>query len=132
MAITAPLGVETLRWEVGAQEKGSPVNDQLKITQKVLSVVPIKTYQATIAQIAKDFHLSIESPEACSPGAAVGSSVTFRPKITNGLSGVNDYMKNYPYGCMEQKISMAIALRDEKQWEGSMLSFLPISTLTGW
>jgi hypothetical protein len=33
-------------------------------------------------------------------------------------------MKKYPYGCLEQKISMAVALRDENLWKG-LISQLP-------
>jgi hypothetical protein len=33
-------------------------------------------------------------------------------------------MKKYPYGCLEQKISMAVALRDEILWKG-LISQLP-------
>ena len=53
--------------------------------------------------------------------------MTLRPKIADGLNGVRDYMKWYPYGCMEQKISMAVALRDAHRWKevmGQLLSHL--------
>jgi len=43
------------------------------------------------------------------------------------LSGVIDYMKSYPYGCMEQRISMAVALRDAnlwKRWMSELPSYL--------
>ena len=53
-----------------------------------------------------------------------GVRVTFRPKIADGLNGVIDYMKRYPYTCMEQKISVAVALRDENLWK-KWMSELP-------
>ncbi|MCX5907942.1 MAG: hypothetical protein NTY64_12350 [Deltaproteobacteria bacterium] len=53
-----------------------------------------------------------------------GVKVTLRPKITEGLSGVSDYMKRYPYSCLEQKTSIAIALRDKNLWQ-DIISELP-------
>jgi hypothetical protein len=46
--------------------------------------------------------------------------VSFRPRIAESLNGVNEFMRHYPYGCMEQKISMAVSLRDEKRWKDLM------------
>ena len=52
------------------------------------------------------------------PFRAVGASgLTYEPKIAEGLNGVIDYMKKYPYTCMEQKISVAVALRDAESLE---------------
>ncbi len=120
--VTAPPGIDILRWEVAAQEKGSPEKDRIKVTQKISPVTPIKTYQATLAQIEKDYQLSVESARNALPGRG-GVNVTIRPKITSGLSGITDYMKQYPYACMEQKISTAVALRDETKWKNLMSQF---------
>jgi uncharacterized protein YfaS (alpha-2-macroglobulin family) len=46
--------------------------------------------------------------------------VNMRPKIAEGLNGVIDYMKHYPYSCMEQKISVAVALQDANLWKRVM------------
>jgi alpha-2-macroglobulin len=43
--------------------------------------------------------------------------VSVRPRLADGLKAVADYMRRYPYGCMEQKVSAAVALRDPKLWE---------------
>ena len=61
----------------------------------------------------------MERPKDAIPGRG-GVRVTFRPKIAEGLNGVLEYMKWYPYGCMEQKISVAVALRDENLWKKCM------------
>ncbi len=39
------------------------------------------------------------------------------PRLADGLKGVADYMRRYPHGCMEQKLSAAVALRDAALWE---------------
>ena len=85
-------------------------------TQRVVPAVPVSTFQATLAQVERDFQLPVERPKDALPGRG-GVRVTLRPKISDGLNGVIDYMKKYPYTCMEQKVSVAIALRDEKLWK---------------
>jgi uncharacterized protein YfaS (alpha-2-macroglobulin family) len=121
--VIVPIGVETLRWEVELKDKASLEMDRIKITQKVIAAVPVRTFQATIAQVEKEFKTSVERPKDAIPGRG-GVRITFRPKIADGLSGVIDYMKRYPYTCMEQKISVAVALRDENLWK-KWMSELP-------
>ena len=114
-----PIGVEALRWEVEVKEKDSGVVDRIKVMQRVIPAIPVRTFQATIAQVEKEFKTSVERPKDALPRRG-GVRVTFRPKIVDGLNGVLEYMKWYPYGCMEQKISMAVALRDENLWKRCM------------
>ena len=117
--VSAPIGVETLKWEVEIKDKETNEADRIKVTQKVVPVVPVSTFQATLTQLEEDYHLSVERPKDAIPGRG-GVRVNFRPKIADGLSGVIDYMKGYPYYCMEQKISVAVALRDEDRWNKRM------------
>jgi hypothetical protein len=117
--VNVPIGLEMLRWEVEVKEKGSLEMDRLRVTQRVVPVVPVSTFQATLTQLEKDFHLSVEQPKDSVPGRG-GVRVNFRPKIGDGLSGVVDYMNWYPYACMEQKISVAIALKNENRWKAVM------------
>ena len=46
--------------------------------------------------------------------------VSLKPKLSDGLSGITDYMRSYPYSCLEQKASIAVALRDREKWESAM------------
>jgi hypothetical protein len=69
--------------------------------------------------VEKEFKVSVERPKDALPGRG-GVRVTLRPKIVDGLNGVLEYMRWYPYGCMEQKISVAVALRDENLWKRCM------------
>ncbi len=36
------------------------------------------------------------------------------------MGGVQEYMSRYPYTCLEQQTSQAIALQDEARWKGLM------------
>ncbi|MFB3885646.1 MAG: alpha-2-macroglobulin [Thermodesulfobacteriota bacterium] len=113
------VGLERLGWEVEIKDKGSIEADRLKVTQRVISAIPVRTFQATITQIEKDFKLSAERPRDAIPGRG-GLRLTLRPKISEGLNSVIDYMKYYPYSCMEQKISIAVVLRDANIWKRVM------------
>ncbi|MCJ7546904.1 MAG: alpha-2-macroglobulin, partial [Deltaproteobacteria bacterium] len=121
--VSAPVGVEKLSWAVEAKEKGASGMDSIKVQQRVVPATPISTFQATIVQITKDYRLTVERPQDALVNRG-GVRVTLRPRISEGLSGVIDYMKSYPYTCMEQKISIAVALRNEQLWE-KWMSELP-------
>ena len=114
--VVAPAGIEAVAWEVEAKEKGTNELDRIRIKQRVVPALPVSTFQATLAQVERDFQLPVERPKDALPGRG-GIRVTLRPKLSDGLNGVFDYMKKYPYTCMEQRVSVAIALRDEKLWK---------------
>jgi uncharacterized protein YfaS (alpha-2-macroglobulin family) len=117
--VAVSVGLEALQWKVEAQERGSPERDRVRITQKVVPAVPVRTFQASIAQTNGEFRLSVERLADALPGRGV-IRVNFRPRLADSLSGVNDYMGGYPYGCMEQKVSIAVSLREEKLWDKLM------------
>lgn len=121
--ISVPYGVEALTYEVVAQEKGGDAKDRLKIQHKVVEAVPVRTFQATITQIEKTFSIDIEKPKDAISGKG-GINLSFKPKLSNGLGGVIWYMKRYPYTCLEQKVSRAVALRDETLWK-AVIAELP-------
>lgn len=111
-----PLNGDSLTWEVTAKEKSGRAGDKVRIRQKVVEAVQARVYQATIMQVGKPQSMSIEKPKDAIAGKG-GVSVSFRKKLSNGLGGVTWFMKNYPYTCMEQKTSRAVALRDESLWK---------------
>ncbi len=114
-----PAGLESLKWEIAAKEKGGKASDRLLARQKVVAATPVRVYQATITQLDGPFRLDVERPRDAVPGKG-GVSVSVRPKLASGLGGVAAYMKRYPYVCLEQKTSRAVALRDAKMWKAIM------------
>ncbi|HYK92385.1 MAG TPA: MG2 domain-containing protein [Acidobacteriota bacterium] len=121
-SITAPLGVDSLKYELEASA-GDVVLDRLNVVQKVVPAVPVRTFQATLAQLDGDLRMDVERPKDSLPSLG-GIRISFKRSLVDGLTGVADYMKIYPYICLEQLVSKAVALRDMALW-GRVMSQLP-------
>ena len=114
--IKVPVNINALTYDIRAREIGGNAVDHLRIKQKVSEAVLTRTYQALITQVDPSVSLEIERPGDAVPGKG-GIRVSLQPALSGGLAGVTAYMKHYPYTCMEQKASRAIALRDEELWK---------------
>ncbi|MDO8926116.1 MAG: MG2 domain-containing protein [Sideroxyarcus sp.] len=122
--VNVPIDSEAIKWEIGLREKGaSEDGDRLKTVQKVIAAVPVRTYQATIMQLDAPQSIAVKLPEGSIPGRG-GVKVVFRKQLGDGLGGVQEYMSRYPYTCLEQQTSVAIALQDEERW-ASIMKRLP-------
>jgi len=75
----------------------------------------VRVFQAAITALDGDYRLSVERPAGALAGGGV--HLDLRPRIGDGLAGVAGYMRGYPYGCLEQKLSAAVALQDRSKWE---------------
>ena len=113
--VTAPVGVAQLKWEVTAKEVNGAAGDKIKLTQSVIPAYPVRTYQATIAQLTEPLSLPAERPADAVKGRG-GLEITLRAKLGDGLDGVREYMSWYRYICLEQQLSKAVALRDAGMW----------------
>ena len=140
--VTAPIGVSKLSWDVSAQEVGGAASDKLKLAQTVIPAYPVRTYQATIAQLTAPLAMPAERPANAIKGRG-GLEVTLRAKLGDGLDGVREYMRAYPFTCLEQQLSRAVALRDAALWNtwgerlpaymdrDGLLKFFPTDRLEG-
>ncbi len=116
--VNVPIDNDSLKWEVSLREKGaSEDGDRLKVAQKVIAAVPVRTYQATIMQLDVPQSIAVKLPDGAISGRG-GIKVVFRKQLGDGLGGVQEYMSRYPYTCLEQQASQAIALQDEARWSG--------------
>ncbi len=121
--VAVPMGVSELRYSVDAASIAGGPSDHLKITQRVLPVVPVRTYQATLLRWEKP----IAEPVALPADALAGQGdvqVSLSPSLSAGLDGVREWMRAYPYTCMEQRVSRAVALGDPVLWN-SIATDLP-------
>ncbi len=115
-------------WEVAVPSDGTELvyrvevdassgqRDRLEIRQKVLAHPPVKPWQAVLLQLDGKERVEVERPAGAVPGRG-GVQVQLHPRIAGGLPGVLDYMKNYPYSCLEQEASRAVSLRDRARWD---------------
>jgi hypothetical protein len=119
--LTVPSGVQRVQYTVEAKETGGAASangavDRLQVEQQVRPAVPIRPIQATLLRWEEIIRQPVERPVDALPDRG-GLLVALSPTLTTGLDGVREWMKNYPYTCLEQKVSRAIALRDERLWQ---------------
>lgn len=124
--VTVPGGAESLRWQIsaaGESAAGAELRDAVNVTQRVAPVVPVRIVQATLLQVDREAAMSVARPSNAIAGKG-GVSVQLRPRLAESLTGVREFMERYPFTCLEQRASQAVALRDNKRWEQTM-SALP-------
>ncbi len=121
--VTAPVNAGATRWEVIARDAAGNLGDKLRVTQTVTPAYPVRTYQATITQLAAPLRLPVEPP-AGAIAKRGGLDITLRAHLGDGLDGVREYMAAYRYTCLEQRLSQAIALHDQDAW-AAMMQRLP-------
>jgi uncharacterized protein YfaS (alpha-2-macroglobulin family) len=118
--VFVPAGAVRLDWEVTAIDPGlAGAKDAIRIQQQVVPAVPVATLQGTIAQLDPTVKIPVEAPQAALPNRG-GVRVTLAPRLAGDLPGVREYMRAYPFTCIEQRASQAIALRDESRWRQVM------------
>jgi alpha-2-macroglobulin len=113
--VTAPSGVDRIPWEIDAVADDGAGQDRIRLVQQILPAVPIRVLQATLLQVEGDFSVAIAPPKEALPGGGIRAGV--RARLGDSQAAVADYMKHYPYGCLEQKVSTAVALRDKDLWD---------------
>jgi hypothetical protein len=119
--VTVPTGATALQWVVGARPRAGAAGtaDRLKVQQKVVAAVPVGVVQSTLSQLSGETAIPVAAPGQALADRG-GLSVQLRTSLAGELAGVRDYMQRYPYTCLEQRISRAVALRDEAGWRGLM------------
>jgi len=122
-SVTAPVGSSNLIWQVSARERDGAAGDKIKIIESVIPAFPVRTYQATIAQLSAPLNFPAARPPGAVPGRG-GLEINLRAKLGDGLDGVREYMSSYPYICLEQQISRAIVQGDRAYWD-SVVDRLP-------
>lgn len=122
--VKVPLGAQRLEYNACANAGDKPdLRDCVKVAQKVATYVPVRTYQATMARLAQPLAMEIAIPVDAVRGRG-GLNIDVKPKIVSGMPGIAEYMGLYPYSCLEQKVSKAVALNDKRAWD-RIMSELP-------
>lgn len=130
--IEVPPEVAAIDWEAVAEETGAAparASDRVRRRVPVAAAVPLRVQQATLAPLTADSALAV--PVAPPPGALMSGSVArggvqvaLRPRLADGLPGLVRWFEAYPYSCLEQRASRALALDDRAGWE-ALVATLP-------
>ncbi|MEP6557073.1 MAG: MG2 domain-containing protein, partial [Burkholderiales bacterium] len=101
--------------------------DRIRIRQRVQPAVPERVLQATVTQLDGAFALPVAPPADALPEAGVkrgGIVVAVQPKLSGALPGLRRFFEIYPFICLEQQVSKAVGLNDQKLWQ-SVIDALP-------
>ena len=140
--VTAPVGEHRLDWDVTVRETHGSGYDRLKVSETVIAAYPVRTYQATIAQLTAPLTIPVQRPHDAIVGRG-GLEITLQPRLAGSLEGVREYMSLYPYNCLEQRVSRAIVLQSRPEWdaingtlpaymdEDGLLKYFPSDELEG-
>ena len=121
-AVEVPFNVKTLEWQVAA--KAGAAQDRMKLIQQVGEAVPVTVRQSTLMQLDKPLSLPVSPPAKALAGAdgalRGGIELGFKPRLADGMPGVTDYFRHYPWGCLEQLASIAVGTRNTDAWKALM------------
>ncbi|MES2071393.1 MAG: MG2 domain-containing protein [Pseudomonadota bacterium] len=120
-SVTAPVAAsgdaQQLVWEISAQEQGGQAaKDRLKFSQRVVPAIPVTVQQASLFQLDKAASMAVAQPADSLPGRG-GLAISLMPSLAGPSEGLRRYFADYPYVCLEQKVSRAIGLRDTALWD---------------
>lgn len=140
--LTAPQGVDNLRWRVVARTADGKATDQVTVMQDVAPAVPIEVWAATLAQVGPGSQIMIQPPAGALAGRGT-VDIRLSDTLAPPLEGVRAWMAAYPYTCFEQRLSKAVATSDAGAWNAlagemptyqasdGLLRYFPSESLTG-
>jgi uncharacterized protein YfaS (alpha-2-macroglobulin family) len=116
--VDVPAGAETLPFEIEVTSAAG-ASDRLRAAPRVVPAVPERILQATLVQVRGTEEVTVERPADAVPDRG-GVAVALRPRLADGSDAIERTMREYPYSCLEQQVSVALALRDDARWEAVM------------
>ncbi|MBO9665697.1 MAG: hypothetical protein J7501_02660 [Bdellovibrio sp.] len=134
--------VDSFEYVVTARDIDGKVQDEIKKTQKVLSLRQPHIYQSEFGQWPDFKNIAVRIPENAEPDSS--TVVVEASSLLGGqLTGMKEFWKNYSYTCLEQQVSRAVSLNDQALWkkieqkfgtyqdERGLLKFFPSSYARG-
>ncbi|NDC39151.1 MAG: alpha-2-macroglobulin, partial [Proteobacteria bacterium] len=112
--VQVPQNAEQIKYSAVIARAGV-VEDSLAVTQRITPAVPVRMQQATLLQLTKPQSIPVQVPAQALPGRG-GLQVGLLASLGDAGSGLREYMRQYPFGCLEQRISKAVALEDGAFW----------------
>ncbi len=119
--VAVPASAARITWQAAAEETGraataaTPPRDRVQVVQAVQAAVPVRVWQASLQPLQGTLTLPVAAPAGALAGS--GSVVaSLQPRLGGALPGLRRFFETYPYTCLEQQVSRAIALRDTAAW----------------
>ena len=116
--VEVPAGADALPFEVEVASAAG-ARDRLRAAPRVVPAVPERVLQATLVQVRGVEQVEVERPADALQGRG-GVAVALRPRLADGSDAIERAMREYPYSCLEQQVSVALALRDDARWASVM------------
>jgi uncharacterized protein YfaS (alpha-2-macroglobulin family) len=121
--LAVPDRVTALDWTISAanpKARDGKGSDSLKVMQKVVPAAPVTVRESTIVQLDAPRSISVAQPPGARPFTG-GVAVSWRASLADAAAGAAQaWMAAYPFRCMEQVTSMAVAGADPAQWQQAM------------
>ena len=119
--VKVPRDIPNLVWRFEGDEIGAPAgkkaaSDDIRITQKVAPAVPVRVVSAEYQPVQGTLTREYSLPQGALAGRG-NIRVSVTPTIAADSKSVKEYMASYPFYCLEQRTSKAVATRDDKLWK---------------
>ncbi len=112
-----PRDARSLDWQIEAREVGGKARDALRARQRVEPALPVRVQSSVLYRLDKQLDLTLEPPAGARRGE---TRATLAASLTDGQGALRDHMRAYPFTCLEQKTSKAVATRDKQAWDALM------------
>ncbi|MDM4766874.1 MG2 domain-containing protein [Pelomonas sp. SE-A7] len=121
--VEVPAGAFSIAWEGEAVEQGGAAKDRIKLSQLVQTAVPVRVLQNTLQQLDAPLSIPVAAPADALASNGIkrgGLQIGLQPRLSGALPGLRRYFETYPYTCLEQQSSKALALHDDAAWQALM------------
>lgn len=99
-----------LAWTLNARELNGKARDALSVKQAVHAAIPLRVQASSLYRLEQPLDLPVGLPQGSLPGGELRA--TLSASLVDGQTGLRDYMRRYPYSCLEQQVSKAVAMQN--------------------
>ncbi len=114
--VTVPGKSDELPWQIKVVDAQGKVWDSLKLSQKIQPRIPVTTQQAMFMRLEQPYRVPVVLPDGALVGQG-GIEVRLSAQLAAQTDGIRRFFQDYPYSCLEQKVSIAAGLQDAQRWE---------------
>ncbi len=122
--VQVPLGVSRLDWDAAveadtgaaADRAQAPLRDSVRVVQAVQPALPQRVLQAWLQPLQGELRwpLALPADARADSGEVVAA---LQSRLAEVPPGLRRWFERYPYTCLEQQFSRAVALGDRAAWE---------------